>query len=179
MGEQIKADVSENLNKYNLIPFEQLSDKSKERLINVEKFIQYNKIKSKQLLNSIRNFAISKAAISNHADVGISRKTIYNDNILNEYIDKAIDSEEDYLNIKRVKKLEEQVKGFRDQYNKLLENIIDNNILKVTLNDINNQMKLLSETNYTLLVIIDEKDELINGLRSKIKSGNNVIVLKK
>jgi hypothetical protein len=177
MEQVIEHIVIEKLNRYNLVELNKLSDKNKERLFRIEKYIQDNNNRIKQLIIELKELELSRVSISNCEDIGISRRTIYNDDILNEYISYSIEEKEDYLNEKKIQALKQQLKEMGGCYNRILDNIIDINILKSNITEYKNQLTVLLDRNNNLKTLIYEKENIIKDLKKKLMS-NNLIALK-
>jgi hypothetical protein len=157
--------INEKLCVYKLASFSDIDDKTKQRLMQIETYVIRSKESIYKLLLEIRKLRLNKSTIANASEVEFSRKTIYNVLLLNEYIEKSIEEEEDYLNEKAVNLLKDQLAIMTAQYNKVIENIIDTNILKHELEVGKKEIQNLLDRNEQLYKIIEEKNNTIQNLK--------------
>jgi hypothetical protein len=166
----IEKIIKEKLEKYNLPSFDNISQKSMERLINVERCIQ-NKIEVQlDMVKKLKETKITKVSLGK--EVSIARKTLYNDEILRIYIDRSIEEEKDIFNVIKIEKLEKQIEELTKRYDDVINNIIEINLLKIKIKTYASELKGLFHQNEVLHSIICEKDEMIIRLQA---NKNNVI----
>lgn len=173
--DKLEASIKDKLERYQLTPFEALDKKTQERLLQTEKAIEEIETKSKMLYEQLKKIKLNRLLIVNSEYIGFSRKTSYNDEILNRYIENSINDSEDYFNEMQVNKLSEDLSELKELNDNIISNIINTLILENELNKIKDTVESLKIRNDKLLSIIKEKEGIIRNLQK----GNNVVPFKK
>lgn len=150
MEGEILNIIEGKLESNNLPKFETLSEKQKERINKLELFINENKKKCTSLIGEMKCLRLTKVNIANSNKVGLSRKTLYNDKILLRYIEISISEQDDYFNENKLTKLQKDFNNLKNQYDKLLENIIDNNSVKYKIKKCEEELMQLNIENENL-----------------------------
>lgn len=125
----VEESIIEKLNKYLKMNYEELSDKEKERLYKIELFIQDNNKRCNELISELKQLKLTKVSISNTKEIGLSRKTLYNDKVIQKYIEKSIIEQKDYINNDKLSDLQNKYDELKEQYKKIINNIIEVNVL--------------------------------------------------
>jgi hypothetical protein len=176
MDSTLEEIVQNKLEKYNLATFEGLSKKNIDRLINAEKYLQGQKKEQMQLISKIKENKLTKVSIVKAMGGNISRKTVYNNEILKKYMEKSIDDEEDYFNERKLEKLEHDLKDLQEQYDKVIDNIIEINLIKIQNKEYENELVEKFKKIDHLNSIIHENNKTIELLKLQTKN-NNIIKL--
>ncbi|MDU7364101.1 hypothetical protein [Clostridium sp.] len=143
MQSELDKKIELRLSECNLSNFSDLPEKTQKRLIQIEEYVINNESIMGRLLDEIRKLRITKSAIASSDVINISRKTIYNDDILNIYIDNIIKNQEDIFNLKKISKLETEIKDLNELNNSLVNNVINFNLLKLKLKEYEEENKSL------------------------------------
>lgn len=149
--------ITKKLEKNFFINFEDLTEREKKRLITLEENLSKYEERQVQALKNIDNLKLNKVKISEILQ--ISRKTLYNDTILNKYVDLYLEEEKKRIDSYEVeyKKIREEYKELENRYDKLLCNIIELSLIK----EENRYLKkFLSRQNYESGVSLN-KDKVI------------------
>lgn len=173
--DKLKSSVKEKLERYNLNSLETLDKKTQARLLQTEKAIEEIETNGKILYEQLKKTKLNRVLIIDSKYTEFSRKTSYNDDTLNQYIENSIINSEDYFNEKQISKLSEDLSELKELNDNIISNIINTLILENELSEVKDTVKTLKTRNNTLLSIIKEKEEII----SKLQNGNNVVPFKK
>ncbi|NHH94768.1 hypothetical protein GOICGAJE_03319 [Bacillus sp. MB95] len=168
----VKAKVEEKLLAINQIFFDSLDAKAKERIIEVECFIEAREKEAKELVKRIQELKITKTAITNSYSTSFTRKTLYNDLILKDYVNYSIKNSEDYFNEEKIKRLQQQMKDMKNQYNNVLSHITKSNVLELQVEKLKEELEYMLSKNDKLHQLILEKDVTIRVLQEKTRSNN-------
>lgn len=163
----MEHEVKEKLVSYDLPYWEDLDMKTQCRLLEVEDFIKKNQERATLLKEELKGLKISKVAISNSENVSFTRKTIYNDPILNKYIEQEIEGCEDYFNERKIDQLNNYIKEFKQQYEIVIKNIIDTNLMEMKIAEYKKELQYQVERNKQLQILIAEKEKNIKSLERK------------
>ena len=172
--EALKEVVNAKLSSFDMDPLDKLVDKTIKRLLETEFFIQYSHKHISHGMQEIKDNLVSKSNLDKSGIITCSRKTFYNDDVLRKYIEKSIDNEEDYFNSKVLKKTQENYNKLQTLYDNLYPKVIDKQNLKVRIKELEQELEDLYEEKDNLLQCIEEKDNEISELRSKLRSCNIV-----
>lgn len=166
--EQIMENIiKEKLEKYSIADFEKLNDKEKERLYKIESFIQTNNKEYDELIERIKHLKLTKVSISNSKEIGLSRKTLYNDKVIQKYIEESINEQNIYMNNNyKNNDLQNKYNELKEQYIKVIKNIIEINVLNERISEYEEMISSLSKQNEELRKIIFENNT--NKIRSII-----------
>lgn len=165
MEEKIIETIEKKIKKYFNKDFEELEEKQKERIYKIESFIQDNNKKSSELLEKIKGLKLTKVSIANSEEIGISRKTLYNDKVLQKYIEESI-KDQSYYNNNKLNDLQTKYNELKNQYNKIINNVIEVNVLKIKIEEYEQKISLLTQNNEELKKIIFEEKNKISKIRS-------------
>ncbi|NFQ58451.1 hypothetical protein FDF91_17110, partial [Clostridium botulinum] len=127
MEERILEIIEKKLKKYFNKSYKELDEKEKERIYKIEFFIQDNNKKCSELLEKIKELKLTKVSIANSEEIGISRKTLYNDKVIQKYIEESIKEQDDYINNNKLNDLQAKYNELKEQYTKIINNIIEVN----------------------------------------------------
>ncbi|MED3927971.1 hypothetical protein P4594_23275 [Priestia megaterium] len=168
----LKEKVQEKLLQINKISFDDLDLKTKERLMEVERFIQEREKEAEELIRRIQELKITKTSITNSNSTHFTRKTLYNDLILNEYVNYSIEKSEGYFNEGKIKRLQQQINDIKNQYNKVLSHITKSTVLELQVEKLKEELEYMLSKNDKLHELIVEKDVTIRVLKEKTRSDN-------
>jgi hypothetical protein len=174
MDSDIGERVKQKLIMYKLDDYDLLDERNKERLIRIEKYISSNIDKIDSLIKEIKELRLNKVNIANKNEIGISRKTIYNNDVINKYIDFELLYQPDVFNEIKIQNLKHQYDLINEEYNKLLINIIETKLLEYQLEQYKKEIKALVKSNETKSIIIKEKDQKIAELKNRLSIYNNI-----
>lgn len=163
----IEARVSEKLNKYNLGNLKDFDDKTIKRLYEIEKFLYNMEVDAKEIEEKLKGLKPNITNITSSKDVSITRKTVYNNNLLKEYIEHSIEDFPDYTKEIEMKKIKDKYSELTELYNKVIDNIIDNYNRNEEIEELKNQIKILTNENSTLRDIITEKEQKAKGSKRR------------
>ena len=168
----LKGKVQEKLSQINKISFDDLDLKTKERLIEVENFIQEREKEAEELIRRIHELKITKTSITNSNSTKFTRKTLYNDSTLNEYVNYSIKNSEDYFNKGKINSLHEQINDLKNQYSKVLSQVTKESVIELQNEKLKEELEYELNKNNKLHELLIEKDATINNLKDKIKYEN-------
>ncbi|QEH70030.1 hypothetical protein [Cellulosilyticum sp. WCF-2] len=163
--DKIISLVSEKLKAYNMQALDELDDKTIKRLCSIEEYILDIRSELDMFCNKIKDRRPTISSITNSDKVGITRKTIYNNPILKEYIQASIDALPDYFNEKKYKKLKEDYDELEELKNKVIDSIIDKYNTEEEINEMLDTIKMLKHEIKILNEILQEKNREIEELR--------------
>lgn len=172
--EVLKKIINAKLSSFNMDTLDKLDNKSIRRLLETEFFIQYSHKRISHSMKEIKDNLVSKSNLDKSSIITCSRKTFYNDKILKEYIEKSIEIEEDYFNVKVLKNTQDNYNKLQALYDKLYIKVIYKQNLKAKIKELEQEIEDLYEEKDNLKKCILEKDNEINELRKKLGSGNLV-----
>ncbi|MCI6693370.1 MAG: hypothetical protein MR510_12965 [Clostridium sp.] len=151
----IVEQVKNKLNKYDLPLYDELDIKTQQRLCMLEESINILIINLKKSIDDAKLSMPNITNIIKYDKVDISRKTIYNQDILKKYIELTINDLPDYFNEKKMRKLEDELNNLKDMYYKVIDNIIDSynkdeeiRILKETIDNLKKENDRLTKYIY-------------------------------
>lgn len=148
----------------------EIPQKSLNRILKAEEIISDTEMENKELVQSIKKNELNISFFANNKKLGITRKSIYLDRYLLEFLNHRIKSKKDYLNIKRVEELEKKIEDLNEEYYKVIDNIIDIFDLKIQSESYQKTIEELLEENKKLRNVIKEKQVTINNLNNELKS---------
>lgn len=149
---------------------EEIPQKSLERMVLAEKVIEKVEKENEQWIAEVRNNELTISFFGADKKIGITRKSIYLDKYLLEYLLFRIKQQKDYFNVEKIKYLNEKYKELEKDYNKILNNMIDRFDIKIQINQCKNEIKDLIEEKKGLLKLLKEKEDIINNLNNELKS---------
>ena len=168
----LKDIVNAKLYSFNMESLDKLENKTVKRILETEFFIQYSNKRISDNIDEIKSNLISITNLAKSDIITCSRKTLYNDKVLNKYIEKSAEIETDYFNSKELKKVQNNYNDLSNLYDKLLVNIIDIYELKSQIKELNKEILNLHEEKNNLYECLVEKDKEIYELKMKLKSNN-------
>ncbi|MGI1809703.1 hypothetical protein [Priestia sp. TGN 0903] len=183
--DQIKGKVQEKLLDINQIPFDNLDAKTQERLIEVEKFIQEREKEAQDLVKRIQKLKVTKTSITNSPATNFTRKTLYNDSILKDYVEYSIKHVPDYFNESKITNFRQKINDIQNQYEKILYHITKENVIELQNEKMQEDLQYLLTRNDELHKILIEKEITIKTLQEKhipknipFTSGKNINIKK-
>jgi hypothetical protein len=156
--------------------FEELDCKAQGRLKEVEMEINRREQECEQIIKTISNLKITKSAIANSNQTSFTRKTLYNDSILNQYVDYSINQENDYFNDRKLTYLKKQHTDLKSQYEKVLFHLTENNVLELEIKKLKEEIGYLSDRSKVLEEKLIEKDIKIRNLQKNIEHNNLMLI---
>lgn len=144
MDYQIIETINERLKKLNLPELNCLDKKEKERLCEIEEYVSKTKYSRSKLIKELNDLKLTKTKIAE--SVGVARKTIYNNDIINQYIDELIREERvDYeFRNEKYKEKYEELKMF---YDRIVVNQVENNLMKIKNEELQKRLNELYQEN--------------------------------
>lgn len=171
---EIESVMREKLVRYSLKTFEELTEKQKTRLLKIEETIQQDKIEIKRCIDSIKSRALSKSYFE--SKLGVTRKTLRSDPMINIYMEYSIDEDIDVFNTKRLKEQAYKYEEISRKYNQVMENLLDTSRLQSKIRDLRKKLKKSKVSEATKDIIIQEKREELELLEDELwKYKKNVI----
>lgn len=165
----LRLEVKKNIEKIYGKEVE-LPSKSLDRIIKAEKIIKFTEEENEVLINKIKENELNISFFAHDKKIGITRKSIYLDEYLLNYLNFRIKEKKDYFNLNRIKYLDDKYADLESNYNKLLDNIIDNFDIKVQVEDYKKTINDLLEENKALKNIVKDKQRDIVRLNNELKS---------
>lgn len=166
----IEDNIERKLRELELLNLKELDPKLQVRLIEIEKFITSNDFEIKQHIKELRKRMLNISLVANQESVSVTRKTIYNEPVLEKYIKKSIQEEQDYFNDRAIKELKNNLNNLSEKYNKYISNVLNFKLLQLKEKKYLEQVQSLQEELYRTKEVISEKEELIDILRANQKS---------
>lgn len=170
--DSLEQKIKEKLSQIDATLFEKLDQKTKARLKEVEIEIYEREQESEKIIQKINGLKVTKSAIANSKYTSFTRKTLYNDKLLNQYIEYSVNLTKDYLNIKKIKNLKQQHHDLKNQYNKLLFHITEENVWELKNKKLKEEINFLIERNKRFEESLLEKERIIQVLQKKVKHNN-------
>jgi predicted RNase H-like nuclease (RuvC/YqgF family) len=163
-------NISKKLKDFNMPPYDSLSKKTQEKLLEVEYFI----IKSEKIISNsldiVKQFSLTKSNIAKNTT--FCRKTLYNDKILLEYVEKCSKMEFDYSNLNELKNLKTKYDELKNLYDNILNSLIDIQNLKLSNKKLNEEILYLEQQIENLQKLIMEKEKTISDLQNILRHNN-------
>lgn len=166
--DKIVKEIKNKLDKYELASYDELEIKTQQRLLMIEQAISTLTINLKKSINSAKESMPNITNIIKSDQVNISRKTIYNQQILKKYIELSINDLPDYFNEKKVKSLENRLDDLNKLYYKVIDNIIDDYNKDKQIEELKKNINMLTEENNRLSQYIYEQQKIKNNNDSKV-----------
>lgn len=170
--DSVEQKVREKLSNINALLYEDLDIKTQVRLKEVEMEISERELESQKVVRKINDLKITKSAIANSRHTSFTRKTLYNDQILNQYVDYSISQVNDYLNEGKMAYLKKQNSELKNQYQKVLLHITERNVLELEIKKLREEIDYLLSRNSTLQEKLIEKERKIGILQKNINLNN-------
>ncbi|EJT5918383.1 hypothetical protein QTI39_01420 [Clostridium perfringens] len=171
--DKIKENILKKFEKYNLGIYDELNEKEKLRIYEIESTLIDRNNEIIDLIAFVKKKIPNISNIIESPKVNISRKTVYNNNILKEYIENSLDDLDDYFNEKKLKKVEEKYIDLENLYDRIIVNIIENYEKEIEIERLNKIIDELNQENLNLKNYIRNKD------KNNLKYNNNVLLLNK
>lgn len=166
----INEIIKDNISDIKELNYDYIPKKSLDRIVKVEKIIQELKKNNNMLLESIKNNKLSVSYFAEDKKLGITRRSIYADEYLIKYINKKVEEQEDYFNFGRLKYANEKNELLQEEYNKVMDNIIDNFDIKMNIENLKTNINELLEENNKLRDMVKVQQKTINHLNNELKS---------
>ncbi|MGL5822398.1 MAG: hypothetical protein ACRCYE_12405 [Sarcina sp.] len=165
----IDLNIKERIEQY-YQAIQEIPEKSLKRIILVEKIINEVEVENNTLLNKIKGNELTISFFARDKKLGITRKSIYSDKYLLEYLNFKISEKQDYMNLKKIDYLNEKYAMLEEDYNKILDNMINRFDIKMQVETYKDTIEALVEENKQLDELVKEKQETINNLNNDLKS---------
>ena len=166
----IEERIKSKLLIYSLGTFSELDNKTLIRLKEIEEELIRLEDKSEESFKELKDMSPNITMIIKSDKISFSRKTVYNDEMLKSYLENSIKDFPDYLNEKKLEKVQEDFDMLKELYNKIADKIIDSYDKKEELDLLNEEILNLIKQNDTLRDIVKERDDEIKKLKQKKKT---------
>ena len=164
------VNISEKLKTFDMPHYDTLTKKTQEKLLEVESFINKSEYIISNSLDTIKQFSLNKSNIAKNTS--FSRRTLYNDKVLVEYIEKCSKMESDYSNTSELKNLKIKYNELKELYDNILYSIIDIQDLKLSSKKLNEELFDMEHQVISLQKLIIEKDKTISELQNNLRRNN-------
>ena len=166
----INEVIKDNINDIEELNYDDIPEKSLDRIVKVEEIIQELEKNNDILLESIKNNKLSISFFAEDKRIGITRRSIYADESLLKYINKRVQEQKDYFNLERLKYVTEKNELLQEEYNKAMDNIIDTFDIKMNTENFKENINELLEENNKLREMVKTQQKTINNLNNEMKS---------
>ncbi len=150
----IVDEIKEKLKKYSIADYDELNDKEKERLYKIQEFIHKNTVRYEQLQDELKNLRLTKVQIANAKEIGLSRKTLYNDKVVQKFIEVSIQGQNYNIKNEKLYDLQNKYNELKEQYTKIISNLIETNLLYEKIDRYEETISALTKQNENLKSII-------------------------
>ena len=154
MGLIYGDEIKEKLKKYSIADYDELNDKEKERLYKIQEFIHKNTVRYEQLQDELKNLRLTKVQIANAKEIGLSRKTLYNDKVVQKFIEVSIQGQNYNIKNEKLYDLQNKYNELKEQYTKIISNLIETNLLYEKIDRYEETISALTKQNENLKSII-------------------------
>ena len=145
----IVDEIKEKLKKYSIADY-----KEKERLYKIQEFIHKNTVRYEQLQDELKNLRLTKVQIANAKEIGLSRKTLYNDKVVQKFIEVSIQGQNYNIKNEKLYDLQNKYNELKEQYTKIISNLIETNLLYEKIDRYEETISALTKQNENLKSII-------------------------
>ena len=150
----IVDEIKEKLKKYSIADYDELNNKEKERLYKIQEFIHKNTVRYEQLQDELKNLRLTKVQIANAKEIGLSRKTLYNDKVVQKFIEVSIQGQNYNIKNEKLYDLQNKYNELKEQYTKIISNLIETNLLYEKIDRYEETISALTKQNENLKSII-------------------------
>lgn len=150
----IVDEIKEKLKKYSIADYDELNNKEKERLYKIQEFIHKNTVRYEQLQDELKNLRFTKVQIANAKEIGLSRKTLYNDKVVQKFIEVSIQGQNYNIKNEKLYDLQNKYNELKEQYTKIISNLIETNLLYEKIDRYEETISALTKQNENLKSII-------------------------
>lgn len=150
----IVDEIKEKLKKYSIADYDELNNKEKERLYKIQEFIHKNTVRYEQLQDELKNLRLTKVQIANAKEIGLSRKTLYNDKVVQKFIEVSIQGQNYNIKNEKLYDLQNKYNELKEQYTKIISNLIETNLLYEKIYRYEETISALTKQNENLKSII-------------------------
>lgn len=150
----IVDEIKEKLKKYSIADYDELNDKEKERLYKIQEFIHKNTVRYEQLQDELKNLRLTKVQIANAKEIGLLRKTLYNDKVVQKFIEVSIQGQNYNIKNEKLYDLQNKYNELKEQYTKIISNLIETNLLYEKIDRYEETISALTKQNENLKSII-------------------------
>lgn len=150
----IVDEIKEKLKKYSIADYDELNNKEKERLYKIQEFIHKNTVRYEQLQDELKNLRLTKVQIANAKEIGLSRKTLYNDKVVQKFIEVSIKGQNYNIKNEKLYDLQNKYNELKEQYTKIISNLIETNLLYEKIDRYEETISALTKQNENLKSII-------------------------
>lgn len=152
--------VKRNLSNYKMEPLENHSIKTQQRILLFEEYAHSVDIQRYELVEQLRRLKLSTVSFFKSNTIGVTRKTIYNDEALKEYMDNRIKNQRDYLGENKIKALNITLNEYKEKNQKLQDNLVLQELLQIENDKLKKELKEKDNKIEDLLRYIDHE---LNG----------------
>lgn len=150
----IVDEIKEKLKKYSIADYDELNDKEKERLYKIQEFIHKNTVRYEKLQDEVKHLKLTKVQIANAKEIGLSRKTLYNDKVVQKFIEVSIQGQDYNIKNEKLYDLQNKYNELKEQYTKIISNLIETNLLYEKIDRYEETIAALTRQNENLKSII-------------------------
>lgn len=111
----------------------EIPKKTLQRILDFERYAGNIEFQNGVAIEDMKKRKMTKLAVSKSSKLNISRKTLYNDKILLKYVETRIEKQPDHFNEKKIKRLQDQNRELKLQYNKITDHLLDTSILQAEI----------------------------------------------
>lgn len=151
---EIVDEIKEKLKKYSIADYDELNDKEKERLYKIQEFIHKNTVRYEKLQDEVKHLKLTKVQIANSKEIGLSRKTLYNDKVVQKFIEVSIQGQDYNIKNEKLYDLQNKYNELKEQYTKIISNLIETNLLYEKIDRYEKIIASLTKQNENLKSII-------------------------
>ncbi len=166
--------VKERLREFDLSELEDLDEKTRLRLVEIENLIQETQLIKMRHVEEVKKLKINISYISNSKKTSFTRKTLNNNPLLLEYVKKSMDSlneEDDIFNLKRLKRMQDKLDDYESHNKKILRNIVAGKKSELECVKLEKEISILVKKINYLKQDNKDKDDIISNLRDRIDKG--------
>lgn len=132
MDEYIE-NIDSMLVQFGLPSSSEIPKKTIQRIIDFERYAGNVELQNDMAIEGLKKRKMTKLSVSKSDEVNVSRKTLYNDKILLKYVESRIKIQPDYLNEKKIKRLQDHNQELKSQYDKITDHLLDTSILQAEI----------------------------------------------
>lgn len=181
--DEIEKIVRDKLERFGLGALEAVESRQLRQLLDIEAFIKHRIEIRDQSIRTYKENQITKKAIADSPDVKLTRKTIYNSELLNKYVEKSIEECDnmELIDSNRIKEIVSQNERIKEQYDKMVGDLIYKTNLENTVEVYHDEINSLKKKIDILNAEVQAKNKEIRRLQQLLYENgvNNVIPLNK
>ena len=146
MEEYVCRKIEDRLSECILPQVNELSAKTLESIVEIENYNIFIEERIQHVISELKRLKISKVSIASSKAVNLSRKTIYNNDILNIYIEHIIKNQFDIMNERKIEELKIRIEDLTNENKELIRETIKYNLLLIELKELQDENKHLKES---------------------------------